>query len=162
MPRTCTICRHGQRVDVDAALLAGEPLRDVARRFATTKDALFRHRQHVPASLAKAHQAAEVAHGDDLLAEVRRLQGDAARIARAAEEQGDLRTALQGTRELARHVELLARLAGELREGAAVTVAVVTAAPEWEALRSRLLAALDRHPEARADVLAALEGAGAS
>jgi hypothetical protein len=47
MPRTCTICRHPKRHDIEADLRAGLPYRDVARRHGISKDAASRHRRHV-------------------------------------------------------------------------------------------------------------------
>jgi hypothetical protein len=44
MPRTCTICRHPERPDIEADLRAGLPYRDVARRYGISKDAVSRHR----------------------------------------------------------------------------------------------------------------------
>ena len=44
MPRKCSICEHAQRADIDAALVRGDVYRDVARRFACSEHALFRHK----------------------------------------------------------------------------------------------------------------------
>jgi hypothetical protein len=44
MPRTCTICRHAKRHEIEADLQAGLPYRDVARRHSISKDAVSRHR----------------------------------------------------------------------------------------------------------------------
>jgi hypothetical protein len=44
MPRTCTICRHPERHDIEANLKAGLPYRDVARRHSVSEHALWRHR----------------------------------------------------------------------------------------------------------------------
>jgi hypothetical protein len=44
MPRTCTICRHPERPDIEADLRAGIPYRDIARRQSISKHALSRHR----------------------------------------------------------------------------------------------------------------------
>jgi hypothetical protein len=76
--------------------------------------------------LAKAKEAADVAHGDDLLAKIRVLEADAQRIAKAAERADDHRTALVGVRELLRMVELMAKLRGDLKDNG-VTVNVSTA-----------------------------------
>jgi hypothetical protein len=46
MPRPCSICRHGEREPIERSLLAGEALRTIAERFATTAAALYRHRAH--------------------------------------------------------------------------------------------------------------------
>jgi hypothetical protein len=47
MARPCSICNHPKREEIDAALVAGTPLRDIARQFKTGKDALARHKAHV-------------------------------------------------------------------------------------------------------------------
>ena len=44
MPRTCTVCRHAQRHEIEADLQAGSPYRDVARQYSISKDAVSRHR----------------------------------------------------------------------------------------------------------------------
>jgi hypothetical protein len=73
MPRVCTVCAHAGREAIDAALVAEEPLRNIAERFGTSATALHRHKaEHVPAALAKAKEAEEVARADGLLAQVRR------------------------------------------------------------------------------------------
>src|SRR5690349_24836446 len=68
MPRTCTICRHEQRQEIDKALIAGTAFRNIAERFGTSVAALHRHKQeHVPENLVKAREAREVAQADSLL-----------------------------------------------------------------------------------------------
>jgi len=55
MPRTCTICRNERRNEIDAALLAGEPLRNIAKHSGTSIGALFRHKRgHLPANVPAA------------------------------------------------------------------------------------------------------------
>jgi hypothetical protein len=55
VPRPCSICHRADREAIDAALRAGEPLRDVAQQFACTVSAVFRHsRSHLFASPAPA------------------------------------------------------------------------------------------------------------
>jgi hypothetical protein len=44
MPRTCTICRHPERLDIEANLRAAVPYRDIACRHNISKHALSRHR----------------------------------------------------------------------------------------------------------------------
>jgi hypothetical protein len=48
MPRNCSVCRHPQRQEIEAHLQAGLSYRDVARRYSISKDAVSRHRGHVP------------------------------------------------------------------------------------------------------------------
>jgi len=154
MPRTCTVCTHPERAAIDQALLAGEPLRDIARRTATTKDALSRHKaEHIPSAIAKAQDAVEVAQADNLLRDVRQLKGKAIALLLKAEQAGDYRTALTGIREARACVELLLEVEGELDRRPVVNI---TVSAEWLTIRTTLLAVLQAHPEARRDVVMAL------
>lgn len=116
MARTCTVCTHPKRDEIDAALIAQEPIRDIAGRTGTTKSALDRHRQHIAAGLVKAKEAKEEARADSLLDAVRRLADDAHRIRRKAEKAEDLRTALDAIGKLTKIVELLVKLRSEVKE----------------------------------------------
>ena len=154
MPRRCTVCTHEQKEQIDQALVAGEPLRDVAGRFGISKSSLARHKDaHLPTILAKAQAAEEVAQADDLLGQIEDLRRQAQAIKDQAMKTNDLRTALQGIRELVRIVELLAKLRGELDERAQINILLL---PEWVQVRTRLLYALTPYPEARQAAAAAL------
>lgn len=148
MPRRCTVCDHPDREAIDAALVAGGSLRDIAGQFRISKSALARHKgNHIPAALAKAQDAHEIAQADSLLAQVRDLQAKALRILARAERAGELRTALAAIREARGNIELLGKLAGELlQEG---TVTIVTH-PDWLRLRVLILATLEPFPAVRA------------
>jgi hypothetical protein len=158
VPRSCTVCTHEARKEIDRALVAGEPFRNIAERFGTSAAALHRHKaDHLPVKLTKAREAEEVAQADDLLSQVRDLQARALAILDKAEAAGELRTALSAIREARGNLELLAKLLGELDERPQVNVLV---SPEWLELRTVIVGALEPHPEARGTVLRALEGAG--
>ena len=155
MPRTCTVCSNPERGAVDWALVAGAAFPALAAKYRVSEDALGRHKaNHLPAALAKAQEAEEVAHADDLLGKVRDLQGRALAILDKAEDAGDLRTALGAIREARGNLELLAKLLGELDERP-VNVLV---SPEWLELRMVIVGALEPYAEARGAVLRALEG----
>jgi hypothetical protein len=79
----------------------------------------------LPQSLVKAEAAREVASAGTLQAEMVALAADANRIRERAEHSGDLKTALQGLREVVRLLELKARITGELAS-AQVSVTVNT------------------------------------
>jgi hypothetical protein len=71
MPQTCTVCRHKDRVAIEASLACKVPLRNIVDQHAgISKSALVRHQQHVAPALAQATQAAEVCHADTLLTQV--------------------------------------------------------------------------------------------
>ncbi len=158
MPRTCTICAHEDRAEINEALLAGEPYRSIAKRYEASESAVYRHKlEHLPVTLTKAQDAAEVAQADDLLEQVRSLQARALTILGKAEQAGDLRTALTGVREARACLELLAKLSGELQQEGTVNVLV---APEWLTMRHTITMALEPYPQARTAVLEALSEPG--
>jgi hypothetical protein len=165
MPRTCTVCTHPDRKAIDSALVAGESARSIVARYGTIgrtigRMAVQRHAvEHLPATMTKAKEAKEEAHADNLLGQVKELQGKATQLLLAAEKQGDFRTALAGIREARGCVELLAKLLGELDESPTINV---TISPQWLSIRAVIVEALADHPAARlrvAEALAALEQA---
>lgn len=155
MPRTCTICEHPQRQKIDKLLVQGEPYRDIAGRFSLSRSALSRHKEHLPSALTKAQEAGEIAHANSLLGQVRDLQTRTLNILDAAEQSGDLRTALGAIREARGNLELLGKLAGELQTGQVVNILV---SPQWIILRSVILESLEPFRDARLAVASALEG----
>jgi hypothetical protein len=157
MPRRCTVCDHPERPGINEALVTGAPYRSVAKRFGLSESAVYRHKtEHLPAHLLKAREVEEVAQADDLLEQVRYLQGHALDILECAEKAGDLRTALAAISQARGNLELLGKLAGELDERPVVNVLV---SPEWLELRAVIVGALEPYSEARGAVLRALEGA---
>jgi hypothetical protein len=163
MPRTCTICTHKQRQAIDRALIDGRPYRDIARQFHVSKASIERHKNaHLPATLARAHKAREIARADTLVGRIEALCASVERVLKLAETEhthrGDLRV-LAAVRESLETLGLLAKLSGELREGTTVNVLV---APEWVAVRQAVLDALGPFPEARGAVVQALRRANGS
>ena len=156
MPRTCTICTHPEREDINRALVANEPLRDIAGRFGTSKSSLERHKdEHLPALMVKLQEAKEMALADDLLGQVKQLRDKAIALLEAAEGAGDLRTALLGIREARACVELLAEMEGELNRRPTFNLYL---SAEWVEVRALLMTALSDFPEARAAAAMALQG----
>ena len=154
MPQTCTICRRTDQRAINLALLSGEPFRSIAGRTGVSKSALVRHRINcVPRDLVQARQSNQIAEADLLLAEVCKLQRRANSILAKAEAAGDLRTALSAIREIRGSIELLARLAGELRDATQVNVLVT---PEYQQVRALIVRTLAPFPEARVAVASAL------
>jgi transposase-like protein len=151
MPRRCSVCDHPERQKVDEALVTGAPYRSIAKRFALSDSAMYRHKaEHLPARLAKAREAAEVAQADDLLAQVRDLQDRALAILDRAERAGEFRTALSAIREARGNLELLAKLLGDLDERPQVNVLIAQEA------QTTIIAALAPYPAAKQAVADAL------
>ncbi len=162
MTRTCTTCLHPERDAIDAALLAGQSPDGLARQYPPlSATAIRRHKaDHLPATLALAQGARDVAHADDLLEQVRELRSRALTILDSAEKGGDLKAALAAIRETRGCIELFARLTHELADGQAVNIVI---SPEWQRVRATIVQALAPYPAAGAAVaerLLLLESAG--
>jgi hypothetical protein len=156
VPRVCTICVHPERLDIEAALVAGEPCPAIAALYRVSEDALLRHKQnHLPAHLAKAQEAAEVVQADGLLARLLSLNGETMEILKEAREGKvkDNELALKAIARAEKQLELQAKLLGELNDGTTVNVLV---APEWLALRGAIIRALEPYPEAKQAVVKVL------
>ena len=145
---------HDEREAIDAALVEHRPFRAIARQFGTSKDALLRHHDnHLPADLIKAHEAADVARADDLLAQVVDLKDRSLGILDKAEACDDLRAAIAAIREARGCVELLGKLAGQLKDAPTINLFV---SEEWRTVQASLLAALEPYADARLAVTQAL------
>ncbi len=154
MPRVCTICTHKSRAKVDQALVARRPFRDIAGQYGVSKSALVRHHDdHLPAALVKAQDAAEAAQADALLAQVVDLRDKALGVLDTAQGSEDLRAAIGAIREARGCVELLAKLAGQLKDAPTVNILVSS---EWQGLQAVILQALEPHADARLAVAEAL------
>jgi hypothetical protein len=162
MARPCAACKHDEREAIDAALVTGASCGDVSRRFGLSEDSLQRHREkHIPQVLTKAQEAAEVAHADNLLDQLKALQSKALELLAAAEKQGDYKAAISGIGQARGCIELMAKLQGQISDGTTINVIVN---PQWLEVRAVIIEALADHPAARLDVanaLQALEGAHA-
>ena len=155
MPRTCTICNHLQRAEIDAALIAGEPYRSIAKRFATSPEAMWRHKEtHLPAHLAKAEEAKESTQAESLLGQLLSLNQETLAILQEARQGKDNDLALKAIGRSEKQIELQARLLGELKDTATVNVLIL---PEWQQIRTIVIEALSAFPEARMAVATALE-----
>jgi hypothetical protein len=157
MSRACSVCTHPDAVLINEALVIdGTSNRAVARQYELSKDALRRHREHIPQLLLEASQAMEVADADDLLSQVRDLQRRSLAILDQAEDAGELRTALSAIAQARSNLELLGRLAGQLQQAGTINIHLHH---EWIELRALILTALEPYSEARGALLTALEEA---
>ena len=154
MPRRCTICTHKSRSKIDQDLVERQPFRNIAAQFGVSTSALIRHfDDHLPAALVKAQQATEAAQADALLAQVVDLRDKALGVLNKAEASDDLRTAVSAIREARGCVELLAKLAGQLKDAPTVNILV---SAEWRGVQAVILEALEPHASARLAVAGAL------
>lgn len=164
MARACTTCEHPERDTIDLELVGGRAVAHVAERFGLVAQSIHRHKAtHLPASLAVVPlpspepSADDVARAASLLDRVERLADEAEGFLRAAKKNGSVTQGLAAIRELRAILELRGKASGELRpDGPVVNVLNVTADPEWQRIRSTLMAALAPFPEAAQAVAHAL------
>jgi hypothetical protein len=116
MSRKCCICNHDRRREIEHTLLRGESHRVVAQQFTVPRGAVARHLKHVSNALTQARKLREVEDGRSILVQLRDLKIRAEHLRARADRAGDYRNALAAVREIARLVELEARLTGELNE----------------------------------------------
>ena len=154
MPRKCTVCIHPDHEAIDAAIVGGESLRTISHQYAVSHHALQRHQSHVPGTVAKAHEAGEVAEADRLLSTVRDLLQAAIGTITQAEHADELRTKLAAIREARETAKLLLEVNGKLQT---VPTFNIIMAPEWVEVRTVVLQALGPYPDARLAVAGALE-----
>lgn len=113
--RVCTICTNSKRPAIDAALVAGTSLRDVAGQFGMSRSALHRHQAHIPAALTKANEAKQVAEATTLLGRIEVLIHDCRAISQKAQKARQWQAAVAALREVRACLELLGQLSGELQ-----------------------------------------------
>ena len=80
MPRTCTICSHAQRLEIERAIVAGTSLRTISGQFGPSKTAVLRHRSHVADTIARSTEARELVRTGTLLDDVRAGERRAERL----------------------------------------------------------------------------------
>jgi hypothetical protein len=157
--RTCTVCAHPERAEIDRRTVLRLPYRTIADQFGVSKTALIRHaKQHLPETLRLAEQARKAEEADRLLWDLRRLQARTLAALGEAEGAGDLPTALRAVKEARENLTLMMKARGDLDERPVLNVLVN---PQWISLRTEIVAALRPFPEAReavAERLRVIEG----
>lgn len=158
--RPCSVCQHPDRPAIDMMLVNHKPFRAISRQFGLSKDAVLRHHDdHLPAVLAKAREAEDVAHAIDVVGQLKAINAAALAVLADARKRGDGELALKAIDRVQRQVELQAKLVGELDERPQITLVT---APEWLQVRTVLLDALRNYPDARSAVAARLLALGAA
>jgi len=108
MPRSCTICSHSKKSEMDEALVGSISFRAVAERFNVSVGALHRHKQHLPSHLLKAKEAHQMLDAGRLIDHLESLRTETLDVLTAAKKAKDGRTMLAA----------IARAENQLRLGA--------------------------------------------
>jgi hypothetical protein len=150
------VCAHVERAAIDRDIVAGRSLTEIATVYHGFSDeAARRHKAgHLPVTLVKAQEAAEVLRADALIGHAQTMLTDARRMMEAAEAEGEYRAALTGVQVGLRAVELLAKLAGVLNDRPLVTI---NNHPQFVQVQAVIVAALEPFPDAAEAVASALD-----
>src|SRR5215210_2726009 len=155
MPRTCSICGHDERRDIEVALVKREPYRHIAARFSVSTGALQRHtKDHLPDRLLKAHERQDVQEALDVVGQLRTSNEVSLAILEEARDVGDPSIALRAAGRVLKQMEFKAKLLGQLDERPQMNLYLSS---EWLSLRALIFGALGPYREARDAVVAALE-----
>ncbi len=157
----CRTCTSEDKAAIEALIVSGRSLSAVGRQFSMDRDALRRHRdRHMSMALTalRAEQGTAVQIETTARDRVEGLVSKLEALVNRTHDEKRESMLLGASRELRASIELLARLSGELRPENQTTVQVLnlSTSDEWVRTRMTILAALQRHPDALADVTDAL------
>jgi hypothetical protein len=158
MARICTICRHARRHEIDQALVGGTPALQVADQYKLARSSLQRHQvSHLVEKMAKAaksREARDVVEAVKLVEVAREMLAKLQRLAENAEQDKDIRGAVSAIGKIPDFLRILGEIEGRLQSHGSVNVTIT---PEWSAIRTAILSALQPFPDAADAVALALE-----
>ena len=125
MPRSCSICRHAHREEIDRALLGDEPLRALAAKTGSSATALFRHRKgHIAAKLVNAKQVTDETDAASLWQQLQAIQRETSAILAEARQSQKHAIALQAIARRERQLEIQARLLSERSDSTKIALGI--------------------------------------
>ena len=80
MPGKCSLCIHKDREKIDKAILEGVPIRRIVAQFGASQGTIQRHKKHVSQQLLKAKNAEDLASGDTLLEQMKKINENANKL----------------------------------------------------------------------------------
>lgn len=146
----CSACRHPQRELIDAALLSNRSLREAARQFGLSKDALHRHTEHIDDDTRAEVRTSSGVDVLDVAGRVRDLANDARATRIALQGRGEYRAALRAS-----EVEL--RVLGDLSDRLGIDdLAMLDQIDQMQTAMQALGHAIAYQPEIAARIVARL------
>lgn len=148
MPRSCSVCSHEKRYDIDSILAErSKSYRAIALQYGVSKDAVSRHvsGSHISELIAFAADAERAAHADSLLDRLEALQGETKAVLDEVKETDLYGVRLGAIREMRRNLELIGEVTKELNRQPTLNLALN---PEYLQLRDAVVLAVEPYPEA--------------
>ena len=163
MSRKCSTCQHVKRAEIDRRLAAGEPGNQIAGDYDINPSSLHRHRANCLKLASSNAIMKETARGTAAMAclpsrgeiggAYAELKARIDGIARQAEAEGSLKTALAGLNSIRQTLDSLSRLAAQ-DDGS--TVPQARAEANLDDLVERLIECFDHEPETKARIAKSL------
>jgi hypothetical protein len=160
---------HPDRARIELDIGKGTPVRVIMRKYGLSKDSIYRHIAKMPegfraesfAELLKPGVDLETLRRDEsegLLAHLTNGRIRLQMLRDAAEERGDALEAARLAAEIRKHLELAAKLLGQLDTYSKTTINIAQffESNAYKGLEAELLALARAHPEARSDISAML------
>jgi len=112
MAGRCSVCRHPDLAEIDAALVEGQSSQKIVAHYGSlSRPAVQRHKErHLPEKLVRAKQVRDLTEAGELLSRVLSVEQRARRLSIRAEDEGDIKTALQGIDRVLRSLTLQGNL----------------------------------------------------
>ena len=161
MARTCSICARDDVEIINRDLFAGVPFEQLHEKYGASVGALHRHKSHTKTQLIFAQSESSENTPASVAQRIMELDQCAEKLYRESVKAGDRLNTARALKEMREIVALSARLTGELNNQPQVLHQHIHISPEWAALRSVILNALQPYPEARTALIAALARAQA-
>jgi len=147
MPRTCKVCSHVERTEIDLALVNGQSYRDIEKRFAVSRSSLLRHRKNdISKSLVLAKQADDQVEATSLFGRMKEINQETLEILLEARNTENHVICLKAIARVESQIELEARLLGQLNNGTGskvvlgVNINMVNTVAEFRSLSNEQLA----------------------
>lgn len=152
MPRTCTICSHPKRAEIESAIVEGVAYRRIAAQFSISETSLRRHKYHIADSIKQSREAKEAAQSLDVVGQLKHTNKIALDILKESYDLKAYELTLKAIDRVQKQIELQAKLLGDI-DMFHINIYVT---PEWLAIRTLIVQALAPYPEARVAVATAL------
>lgn len=165
----CTVCDHADRASIELGVANKVPARVLAKRYGVHHDAVWRHsKNHMDPSLHAQLMTRgrmtpvelenlRVTESEGVLQHLVAVRARMYSLMDIAEQQDDYKAAAAIGERIVKNLETTAKLLGDLKTGTVNVTNNLLVMPEFHALRTTILQALRGHPDARADVVRALQ-----
>src|SRR6266571_2746428 len=140
MPRTCLVCTHEKRSDIEAALASGISNRSIALQYGMSHMAVQRHAsEHIAQAIKQSHEAKQEAQALDVVKQLQTINSVTLAILKEARDEKRNGMALFAIDRVQKQLELQAKLLGDINDAPQVNIILT---PEWRSIRTTIVQAL--------------------